>query len=131
MDRNMAYAGVSVVLAGLLGFSWAQGRAALVADEPKPMTQDIAVVDMVKVFENHKGFQKRNEEFKQAGEKAQERLKSLAEKGRQLQEELGRQKAGSADYARVEKELLEKLGRNNLCPCGSTRRFQELLHGNR
>lgn len=27
------------------------------------------------------------------------------------------------------KELTEKLGRNDLCPCGSTRRFQEVLHG--
>jgi len=27
-----------------------------------------------------------------------------------------------------EKELEEKLGRNDLCPCGSSRRFQELLH---
>ena len=27
-----------------------------------------------------------------------------------------------------DKELLEKLGRNDLCPCGSSRRFQELLH---
>ena len=26
------------------------------------------------------------------------------------------------------KELREKLGRNDLCPCGSKRRFQELLH---
>lgn len=26
------------------------------------------------------------------------------------------------------KELLEKLGRNDPCPCGSGRRFQELLH---
>jgi len=26
-----------------------------------------------------------------------------------------------------EKELAEKLGRNDLCPCGSGRRFQELL----
>jgi hypothetical protein len=27
-----------------------------------------------------------------------------------------------------EKELSEKLGRNDLCPCDSTRRFQGLLH---
>ena len=27
-----------------------------------------------------------------------------------------------------EKELQEKLGRNDLCPCGSGRRFQGLLH---
>ena len=26
-----------------------------------------------------------------------------------------------------EKELSEKLGRNDLCPCGSGRRFQEML----
>jgi hypothetical protein len=28
---------------------------------------------------------------------------------------------------RGEKELIEKLGRNDLCPCGLQRRFQELL----
>jgi hypothetical protein len=27
-----------------------------------------------------------------------------------------------------EKELVEKLGRNDPCPCGSGKRFQELLH---
>lgn len=27
-----------------------------------------------------------------------------------------------------EKELIEKLGRNDLCPCNSGRRFQEVLH---
>lgn len=29
------------------------------------------------------------------------------------------------------KELVEKLGRNDPCPCGSGRRFQELLHAGR
>lgn len=28
-----------------------------------------------------------------------------------------------------EKELVEKLGRNDPCPCGSGKRFQALLHG--
>jgi len=28
---------------------------------------------------------------------------------------------------RGDKELSEKLGRNDLCPCGSGRRFQEML----
>ena len=28
----------------------------------------------------------------------------------------------------ADKELSEKLGRNDLCPCGSGRRFQEMLH---
>jgi hypothetical protein len=30
-----------------------------------------------------------------------------------------------------DKELLEKLGRNDPCPCGSGRRFQALLHEER
>jgi uncharacterized protein YchJ len=30
-----------------------------------------------------------------------------------------------------EKELQEKLGRNDPCPCGSARRFKELLHARR
>ncbi|MBK8270226.1 MAG: SEC-C domain-containing protein [Planctomycetes bacterium] len=30
-----------------------------------------------------------------------------------------------------EKEFLEKLGRNDPCPCGSMLRFQEVLHANR
>jgi hypothetical protein len=28
-------------------------------------------------------------------------------------------------------ELIEKLGRNDLCPCGSRRLFQALLHAGR
>jgi uncharacterized protein YecA (UPF0149 family) len=31
----------------------------------------------------------------------------------------------------VDVELMEKLGRNDPCPCGSTRRFQEVLHAGR
>src|SRR5215472_7255784 len=31
-------------------------------------------------------------------------------------------------YVRGDKDLLEKLGRNDLCPCGSGRCFQALLH---
>ena len=30
-----------------------------------------------------------------------------------------------------DKQLTEKLGRNDLCPCGSMRRFEELLHAHR
>ena len=30
-----------------------------------------------------------------------------------------------------EKELVEKLGRNDPCPCGSGKRFQALLHDQR
>jgi Skp family chaperone for outer membrane proteins len=108
MDRNMAYAGVSVVLAGLLGFSWAQGRGALVADEPRPMTQDIAVVDMVKVFEKHKAFQTRSEEFRRAGQEFAAELQRLREAGIRLQEDLKRAKPGSSEQTRLQQEFNEK-----------------------
>lgn len=32
---------------------------------------------------------------------------------------------------RGDKELIEKLGRNDPCPCGSGRSFQALLHAQR
>jgi len=38
-------------------------------------------------------------------------------------------KRGDRSVRGGEKELLEKLGRNDLCPCGSGRRFQEMLYG--
>jgi hypothetical protein len=31
-------------------------------------------------------------------------------------------------FVRSNKELFEKLGRNDLCPCGSRQRFQSVLH---
>jgi hypothetical protein len=42
-----------------------------------------------------------------------------------------RVKKGDRTVRGGEKELLEKLGRNDPCPCGSGRRFQEVLHAER
>jgi SEC-C motif len=42
-----------------------------------------------------------------------------------------RVKRGDRSVRGGEKELLEKLGRNDLCPCGSRRRFQEMLYAHR
>ena len=39
-----------------------------------------------------------------------------------------RVKRGDRSVRGGEKELLEKLGRNDLCPCGSGRRFQGVLY---
>lgn len=40
-------------------------------------------------------------------------------------------KRGDRTIKGGEIELLEKLGRNDPCPCGSRRRFQEMLHAKR
>lgn len=84
MDRNMIYAGVSVALAGLLGFTWAQGRGALHADEPKSVAGEIAVVDMSKIFNAHKGLLARMEEVNRDGQRAKEEAKAIYDAARQL-----------------------------------------------
>lgn len=108
MDRNMCYAGVSVVLAGLLGFSWAQGRGALNADEPKALATDIAVVDLAKVFDKHQRVTTQREKVRQDAQVAQESLKTQLESAKKLQEELKSHKEGSAAHSRIQKELQEK-----------------------
>ncbi|HLJ09650.1 MAG TPA: hypothetical protein VKU82_00600, partial [Planctomycetaceae bacterium] len=104
MNKNMIYAGMSVVLAGLLGFSWAKGGAGLSADDGKPNANEIAVVDMSKVFAGHRGLMAKNEEFKRDAERAQESLRTMAETAKQLQDELKMHKPGSAEHARIQKE---------------------------
>ena len=108
MDRHMMYAGVSVVLAGLLGFSWARGGGALNADEPKANDRDIAVVDMNKVFASHKALIAKNEELKRDAEAAQEKGKAFLVAGNRLQEELKNHKQGTAEFNRISKELKDK-----------------------
>src|SRR5438477_5508988 len=108
MDRNMAYAGVSVVLAGLLGFSWAQGRGAINADEPKLVAGEIAVVDMAKVFDGHKILTAKREEVRREAKDANDTFNAMGQAGKKLQDELTRQKPGSAEHNRIQKELAEK-----------------------
>src|SRR4029453_14579678 len=108
MDRNLIYAAVSVVLAGLLGFHWAQGRGALIADEPKVMADEIAVVDLAKVFDSHKRLSEKRDEVRRDARTADDRFKLLTEAVRKLQEELKIQKPGSSDHTRIKKEVQEK-----------------------
>jgi Skp family chaperone for outer membrane proteins len=108
MDRNLIYAGISIVLAGMLGFSWAQGRPALNADEPKVAANDIAVVDLAKVFDTHKRLSEKREEVRRNAQAAQDDLKQLAEAAKKLQEELKTYKPGTSDYNRIQRELQQK-----------------------
>jgi Skp family chaperone for outer membrane proteins len=108
MDRNLTYAGVSVILAGLLGFSWAQGRGALNADEPRVEANEIAVVDLAKVFDTHKRLTEKREDVRREAQSVTDKLKQLAEAGRELQEELKIHKPGTSDYNRIQKELQQK-----------------------
>lgn len=109
MDRNMIYAGTAIVLAGLLGFSWGKGGGSLNADDSKPATNDIAVVDLMKVFAAHKGLQAKNEELRRDFERVNEELKSLQEAAQKLQVEFNAAKKGSAEAQRLELEYKKKI----------------------
>jgi len=109
MDRNMIYAGASVILAGLLGFSWAREGGALNADESKPAApQEIAVVDLAKVFAGYKAFQNDNEELKREVQHVQEETRAMLAAGNKLGEELKLHKQGTAEHARIVKEIQAK-----------------------
>jgi Skp family chaperone for outer membrane proteins len=109
MDRNMVYAGTAIVLAALLGFSWGKGGGGLNADDSKPATNDIAVVDLAKVFAAHKGLQAKNEELKQEYERVNEELKALTEAAQKIQGEFNAAKKGSAESQRLEGEFKKKV----------------------
>jgi Skp family chaperone for outer membrane proteins len=108
MDRNLIYAGASVVLAGMLGFNWGQGRGAINADEPKVTANDIAVVDLAKVFDNHKRLTEKRDEVRRDFESAKAGLNVLVAAVKKLQDELKLHKPGSSDHARIQKELQQK-----------------------
>jgi len=110
MDRNMTYAGVSVVLAGLLGFTWARRGETLNADDARAAgaLQEIAVVDLSKIFAGHKAFLAETEDLKRDAERAQEEGKALYSAGIKLGEELKLHKQGTAEHTRIAKELKEK-----------------------
>jgi Skp family chaperone for outer membrane proteins len=110
MDRNTIYAGVSVVLAGLLGFTWAKGGNTLNADEARAAgaAQEIAVVDLSKVFAGHKAFLDESADLQREVERAKEDSKAMLSAGNRLGEELKLHKQGTAEHNRIAKELKEK-----------------------
>jgi len=109
MDRNMIYAGASVILAGLLGFSWARGGGTLNAEESRAAApQEIAVVDLAKVFAGYKAFQSDNEELKREVQHVQEESRAMLATGNKLGEELKLHKQGTAEHTRILKEIQAK-----------------------
>jgi hypothetical protein len=85
MDRNIVYGGICVVLAGLLGFSWAPGRGAANADGPRLPAGEIAVVDLPKLFAGHKAFTARREQLNRETQDATDALAAIIQAGKKLE----------------------------------------------
>ena len=65
MPRHNVYAVVSTLLALLLGYSWAH-RPLVIGQEDRPAKLDIALVDMVKLFNADKEYVAKREELQRA-----------------------------------------------------------------
>jgi Skp family chaperone for outer membrane proteins len=127
MDRHSLHLGVSVVLAGLLGFSWARGGGGLIADETKAVDRDIAVVDVVKVCRSHKALLAKQDEMKREYEAIQDQFKSLVATGKRLEEELKQHKQGTAEHDRIAMEVKEKAAECKEFQKQSQKRLQEQM----
>jgi len=125
MDRNSIYAGVSVVLAGLLGFTWADRHGALNADEARLAAGEIALVDMNKVFGAHKGLLARREDLTRDVERAQEDIKALVNSGRELERELKKHKKGTEEHDRLKKEVQDKAAEMKKLQAQAEKRLKE------
>jgi Skp family chaperone for outer membrane proteins len=108
MDRNLMYAGTSVVLAALLGFSWGRGGGGVHAQDVKLDPREVALVDLARVLQAHKGLRLKNEEIVQEGQRRTEELKSIYEAAQQVKKELDAAKKGSAEFKRLEDEFKSK-----------------------
>lgn len=113
------------MLAGLLGFTWAQGRGALNADEPKPVAGDLAVVDLAKVFNEHKALQAKIADINREAQRAEEEVKTMAEAVKELETEFKSAKPGSAEQGRIQKEAQEKLAAFNKFRTEKQKQFNE------
>jgi Skp family chaperone for outer membrane proteins len=109
MTQRLSNPIVVAILAGLLGYTWAQGQALRGADnEQQPPAFPVAVVDMARVLNGYKQLTERKEEQQKLFQKAEESAKQRVEEAKRLQEELKAAKEGSAEHKRLFEELQAK-----------------------
>ncbi|HTI51693.1 MAG TPA: OmpH family outer membrane protein [Planctomycetaceae bacterium] len=99
---------MAVILAILLGYSWAQGPGLRGAEEPRGGEFPVALVDLGKVFNKYKVVVERRDELQAKYQQAIESGKSLVTEIQQLQEELKKHKPGTAEHQRIAEQLQAK-----------------------
>jgi Skp family chaperone for outer membrane proteins len=105
MNRPSAPAIVVPLLALLLGYSWAHRPASGQGDRPH---LDIALVDMVKLFNADKDYVAQREELQKEVAEAQKTLQEKQQALLQLQEEGRKAKPNSEEQKRIGEELRQK-----------------------
>lgn len=108
MQRNSPVALLAVVLALLLGYSWAP-RGGAARAEPKFDGSTIALVDMLKLFNAHKGYTGRRDELQKEITEAQQTFNAKAASIRKLEEEGKSARQGSEEHKRLAEEWRTKM----------------------
>jgi Skp family chaperone for outer membrane proteins len=99
---------IAVILAMLLGYTWAQRPGLHGAEESRTGEFPVALVDLGKVLNQYKVVVERREELQAQFQKVDESAKSLVAAIQQIQEELKRQKPGTPNHQRLTDELRVK-----------------------
>lgn len=108
MRQQLIHPAIVALLAGLLGYTWAQRPTAGDEAGKRPEDLRIGVVDLGKVFLGYQRLGERREEHARETQKVDAALKELfAEIGR-LKDDLKRAKEGSAEQRRLVEEAQTK-----------------------
>ncbi|MCY2964929.1 MAG: OmpH family outer membrane protein [Planctomycetota bacterium] len=107
MPRQSAFAITLTLLALILGYSWAN-RATVVGQEDRQARTDIALVDMVKLFNADKEYVAKREELQSEVAEAQKAFQEKQQVLMQLQTEGRKAKPGSEEQRRIGTEFQQK-----------------------
>lgn len=105
MHKHVSNPIVVAVLAGLLGYTWAQRPVAEGDEDDGTPAFPAAVVDLGRIFKGYRQFTEKQAEIQQENQKADETAKSMVAEAQKLQEELKGFKPGSPDHQRIVEEL--------------------------
>jgi Skp family chaperone for outer membrane proteins len=98
----------AVILALLLGYTWAQRPGVHGAEETREGNFPVALVDLGKVFKKYGVVVEQIEQLQAQFQKTEESAKALVVTIQKIQEELKRQKPGTPDHQRLTDELKVK-----------------------
>lgn len=94
---------VAMAAFGLMATSW----TLTAADTAPSAPHQIGLIDMAHIFKNYEKFKDQTASLQKEAEDAQNRAKGMATKGQDLQAQLAAFTPGSAEYNKVEGELID------------------------
>ena len=110
MKKVIVSASAIALLAGVLsltGEAWSQQKEDRAASASVP--HKVGLIDMAFVFKNYKKFETLREDLKVEIAASEEKAKAVQQETTGLQQQLKTFTEGSAEYAKIEKQLVQKM----------------------